>query len=173
MPFEEVTEVSYTTAATAKGGRRGHVKSADGVVDLPLGPPGSTANPKANPETLFAAGYAACFSGALNALGRKAGVDVSESLGHRDRDVRQDRHRLRSRGRDRGRDPRCRPRRGRRSWSSRRTSSAPTARPPAATSSPRHAWRDVMTKGLTTMVVGPFVFGGGPRPARPYAGGPA
>ena len=69
MPFEEVTEVSYTTAATAKGGRRGHVKSADGVVDLPLGPPGSRTNPKANPETLFAAGYAACFSGALNADG--------------------------------------------------------------------------------------------------------
>ena len=80
MPFEEVTEVSYTTAATAKGGRSGHVKSADGVVDLPLGPPGSRANPKANPETLFASGYAACFSGALNAMGRKAGVDVSESL---------------------------------------------------------------------------------------------
>ena len=49
MPFEEVTEVSYTTAATAKGGRGGHVKSADGVVDLPLGPPGSRTNPKANP----------------------------------------------------------------------------------------------------------------------------
>jgi lipoyl-dependent peroxiredoxin len=80
MPFEEVTEVSYTTAATAKGGRGGSVKSADGVVDLPLGPPGSTTNPKANPETLFAAGYAACFSGALNAMGRNEGVDVSESL---------------------------------------------------------------------------------------------
>jgi Ohr subfamily peroxiredoxin len=80
MPFERVTEVSYTTAATAKGGRGGHVKSADGVVDLPLGPPGSRANPRANPETLFAAGYAACFSGALNAMGRNAGVDVSESL---------------------------------------------------------------------------------------------
>jgi hypothetical protein len=37
----------------------------------------------------------------------------------------------------------------------------PTPRPPAATSSPRHAWRDVMTKGLTTMVVSPFVIGGG------------
>jgi lipoyl-dependent peroxiredoxin len=49
MPFEEVTEVSYTTAATAKGGRGGSVRSADGVVDLPLGPPGSRTNPKANP----------------------------------------------------------------------------------------------------------------------------
>lgn len=79
MPFEEVTDVAYTTSATAKGGREGTVRSADGVIDLPLGKPGSTANPVANPETLFAAGYAACFSGALNAMGRKAGVDVSES----------------------------------------------------------------------------------------------
>jgi len=79
MPFEAVNEVSYATTATAKGGRGGRVKSADGVVDLPLGPPGSTSNPKANPETLFAAGYAACFSGALNAASRKAGLDTSES----------------------------------------------------------------------------------------------
>ncbi|AKU17726.1 organic hydroperoxide resistance protein [Luteipulveratus mongoliensis] len=79
MPFEEVTEVLYTTAATAKGGREGNVKSADGVVDLPLGKPGSVSNPKANPETLFAAGYAACFSGALNAVAKAEGLDTSES----------------------------------------------------------------------------------------------
>ncbi|GAB3485413.1 organic hydroperoxide resistance protein [Flexivirga sp.] len=76
---EKVTEVLYTTAATAKGGREGNVKSADGVVDLPLGKPGSQANPKANPETLFAAGYSACFSGALNAMAQQDGVDASES----------------------------------------------------------------------------------------------
>ena len=69
MPFEEVTEVSYTTAASAKGGRGGRVRSEDGVVDLELGKPGSTSNPKANPETLFAAGWAACFSRALDRHG--------------------------------------------------------------------------------------------------------
>ena len=79
MPFEEVTEVIYTTAATAQGGREGQVKSADGVVDLPLGKPGSKANPKANPETLFAAGYAACFSGALNLVASQEGLDTSDS----------------------------------------------------------------------------------------------
>jgi len=77
MPFEEVTEVAYTTAATATGGRDGTVRSADGVVDLPLGKPGSTSNPKANPETLFAAGYAACFSGALNAVASQQDLDTS------------------------------------------------------------------------------------------------
>ena len=79
MPLESLSEVVYTTAATAKGGREGTVQSEDGVIDLPLGKPGSTANPKANPETLFAAGYSACFSGALNAVAKQDGVDVSES----------------------------------------------------------------------------------------------
>ncbi len=79
MPFEAVNDVAYTTSATATGGRQGTVRSADGVVDLPLGRPGSTANPKANPETLFAAGYAACFSGALNAVARSRGIDTSAS----------------------------------------------------------------------------------------------
>ncbi|NNG39078.1 organic hydroperoxide resistance protein [Flexivirga sp. ID2601S] len=78
MP-EKVTDVLYTTAATSKGGRDGTVKSADGVIDLPLGKPGSTSNPKANPETLFAAGYSACFSGALNAVAGREGLDTSES----------------------------------------------------------------------------------------------
>ena len=76
---EAITDELYATAATAKGGREGTVKSADGVIDLPLGKPGSTSNPKANPETLFAAGYASCFSGALAAVAGKEGLDVSES----------------------------------------------------------------------------------------------
>ncbi|GAB3304567.1 Ohr family peroxiredoxin [Epidermidibacterium keratini] len=79
MPLEKVNEVAYTIAATAKGGRDGNVKSEDGVVDLPLGRPGNTSSPKANPETLFAAGYASCFSGALNYVAKEAGVDASDS----------------------------------------------------------------------------------------------
>ncbi|GAB3579708.1 organic hydroperoxide resistance protein [Calidifontibacter terrae] len=79
MPYEAVNETLYTIGATAKGGREGNVRSEDGIVDLPLGKPGSKSNPKANPETLFAAGYAACFSGALNAVASQAGIDASES----------------------------------------------------------------------------------------------
>jgi osmotically inducible protein OsmC len=79
MPYEEVTEVAYTTSATAKGGRDGRVTSDDGVVDEELARPGNFSQPKANPETLFAAGYAACFNGALIAVGRKAGLDLSAS----------------------------------------------------------------------------------------------
>ena len=79
MPYEAVTETLYTTAATATAGREGTVKSEDGVVDLPLGKPGSTANSKANPETLFAADFSACFSGALNLVAKKDGLDTSAS----------------------------------------------------------------------------------------------
>ena len=74
-----VTEPMYTSEASAKGGRAGHVHSADGVIDLDLGKPGSTANPKANPETLFAAGYAACFQGALANRAQTQGIDTSDS----------------------------------------------------------------------------------------------
>lgn len=78
MPIK-VTEKLYTTEASAKGGRAGHVHSADGVIDLDLGKPGSTSNPKANPETLFAAGYAACFQGALTNRAATQDIDASDS----------------------------------------------------------------------------------------------
>lgn len=79
MPHEAVTTTLYTIAATAKGGRDGTVSSEDGVIDLPLGKPGSRSNPKANPESLFAAGYAACFGNALNGVAKAQGLDTSES----------------------------------------------------------------------------------------------
>jgi len=78
MPIE-LTQVVYTTAASVKGGREGHVTSADGVIDIDLAPPGRPGAPKANPETLFAAGYAACFQSALLNRARKKGVDASDS----------------------------------------------------------------------------------------------
>ncbi|PZS15500.1 MAG: organic hydroperoxide resistance protein [Pseudonocardiales bacterium] len=78
MPIE-LTKVAYTTAASAKGGRAGHVTSADGVIDLDLAQPGTPGDPKANPETLFAAGYAACFQGALANRAKTQGIDTSDS----------------------------------------------------------------------------------------------
>ncbi|WP_375501902.1 organic hydroperoxide resistance protein [uncultured Jatrophihabitans sp.] len=74
-----LTKIAYTTAATAKGGRAGHVASEDGVLDLDTAQPGSSGEPKANPETLFAAGYAACFQGALGNRAKTKGVDTSDS----------------------------------------------------------------------------------------------
>ena len=57
----------YTAEVTATGGRRGHVTSSDGVLDMPLSLPEGLGGEKGktNPEQLFAAGYAACFQSAL------------------------------------------------------------------------------------------------------------
>lgn len=62
-------KVLYTAAATATGGRNGHVKTDNGVLDLEVRSPramGGANDDYTNPEQLFAAGYAACFDSALN-----------------------------------------------------------------------------------------------------------
>jgi len=74
--------VLYTAVATSTGdGRNGHVISADGQVDLDLAlPPEMGGSGRgANPEELFAAGYAACYHSALRAVARRTGADVSGS----------------------------------------------------------------------------------------------
>ncbi len=72
---------TYTARVTATGARNGRVVSDDGVLDHALKSPGSRqgAPDATNPEQLFAAGYAACFQGALYGAARKAGIDVSAS----------------------------------------------------------------------------------------------
>lgn len=61
-------EVKYTATATSEGGRHGQVKTSDGALNLQTTEPkelgGDGAQGKVNPEQLFAAGYAACFSSA-------------------------------------------------------------------------------------------------------------
>ncbi|NDV46829.1 organic hydroperoxide resistance protein [Paludibacter sp. 221] len=59
----------YTAVATTIGGRAGHVKSSDGLLDFDLRPPKEMGGPDGaytNPEQLFAAGYSACFGSALS-----------------------------------------------------------------------------------------------------------
>jgi osmotically inducible protein OsmC len=57
----------YTADATATGGRSGHVRSADSIIDLDMSVPEGLGGKKGatNPEQLFAAGYASCFQQAL------------------------------------------------------------------------------------------------------------
>ncbi len=75
-------KVLYTAEATSTGdGRNGHVVSSDRRIDLDLAMPpelGGTGD-GANPEQLFAAGYAACFHSALRLVSRRAGVDPGDS----------------------------------------------------------------------------------------------
>jgi Ohr subfamily peroxiredoxin len=63
------------------GGREGHVRSADGLLDVDLRPPEAMGGPggATNPEELFAAGYAACFQSALGVVGRRQKVSVDGS----------------------------------------------------------------------------------------------
>jgi len=71
--------VIYKTKATSTGGRDGSAKSDDGSVDVKLVVPKEMGGPGgvgANPEKLFAAGYSACFLGAMKAVSGKVGVKV-------------------------------------------------------------------------------------------------
>ncbi len=63
-----IEKVLYAATATATGGREGRATSADGVLNVQLSTPrelGGAGGPGTNPEQLFAAGYSACFLGAL------------------------------------------------------------------------------------------------------------
>ena len=67
-----LSKVIFTSTATAKNGRDGHVKSSDGLLDFDLVNPSTNRTDKGtNPEQLFAAAYSACFDGALNLVASK------------------------------------------------------------------------------------------------------
>lgn len=85
----------FTAVATAQGGRNGHTAAEDGSVSANLSVPKAMGGPgKPNtttPEHLFAAGYAACFGGALDYVASQKKVDAkgatvtcSVSIGPRD-----------------------------------------------------------------------------------------
>lgn len=72
-------DVKYTTEATATGGRDGHARSQDGRIDVALSTPkelGGAGGDGSNPEQLFAAGYSACFIGALKVAGQQLKMKV-------------------------------------------------------------------------------------------------
>jgi lipoyl-dependent peroxiredoxin len=85
----------FTATATASGGRNGHTESDDGLVKADLSVPKAMGGPgkpgTATPEHLFAAGYAACFGGAVDFVAKqqkkdatKAKVTCAVSIGPRD-----------------------------------------------------------------------------------------
>ncbi len=63
-------QILYRTQATVSGGRDGHARTADGLLDVKLAKPKELGGlgKATNPEQLFAAGYAACFDGAIHFL---------------------------------------------------------------------------------------------------------
>jgi osmotically inducible protein OsmC len=73
----------FTATATAKGGRNGHTETEDGMVKADLSVPKAMGGPgkpgTATPEHLFAAGYAACFGGALDYVAKQQKKDASQA----------------------------------------------------------------------------------------------
>jgi lipoyl-dependent peroxiredoxin len=74
-----VEKVLYTAHAKATGGRDGKALSSDGVLDVKLTTPkelGGAGSVGTNPEQLFAAGYSACFLGAIKFVGARDKIAV-------------------------------------------------------------------------------------------------
>ncbi|WP_419666207.1 organic hydroperoxide resistance protein [Streptomyces sp. 2-1] len=75
------TDVLYTAVATAENGRDGRVATDDGTLDVIVNPPKEMggSGTGTNPEQLFAAGYSACFQGALAVVARQEKADITGS----------------------------------------------------------------------------------------------
>jgi Ohr subfamily peroxiredoxin len=72
-------KILYETSVTATGGRAGRAEATDGSLSLALSVPKGLGGPGgdgANPEQLFAAGYAACFLGAVGLVARQRGLTM-------------------------------------------------------------------------------------------------
>jgi osmotically inducible protein OsmC len=73
-------KVLYTGKTHTTGGREnGVARSSDGRLDIRLSPPGSAGN-GTNPEQLFAAGWSACFEGAMGLAAKKMKVELPHDL---------------------------------------------------------------------------------------------
>ena len=75
----KLDKVLYTAKAHTTGGRDGQSKSDDGRLNVSLSSPG-TAGTGTNPEQLFAAGYSACFIGAMKAVAGMKKITLPEDL---------------------------------------------------------------------------------------------
>lgn len=76
IAITKVEKVLYTGKTHTTGGRDGASKSSDGKLDVKLSSPGSSGS-GTNPEQLFAAGWSACFLGAIRFAANKFSVKLS------------------------------------------------------------------------------------------------
>ncbi len=75
----KIEKVLYTAKTHTTGGRDGASRSSDGRLDIKLSTPGG-AGTGTNPEQLFAAGWSACFEGAMGLAARKMKVTLPPDL---------------------------------------------------------------------------------------------
>ncbi|MCG7569534.1 organic hydroperoxide resistance protein [Pseudoalteromonas sp. CNC9-20] len=79
--MKTLNEVAYTAKVHTKGGREGHAQSDDGRLDVTLSTPkglGGDDGQGTNPEQLFAAGYSACFIGAMRHVANEGNTSLPE-----------------------------------------------------------------------------------------------
>ncbi len=76
---QPLDKVLYTAHAHTTGGREGASRTNDGKLDIQLSPPGGS-GAGTNPEQLFAAGYSACFIGALKAVAARQKINLPQDL---------------------------------------------------------------------------------------------
>lgn len=72
--MNQIEKILYTGRTHTSGGRAGTARSSDGALDVALSPPGFGNG--TNPEQLFAAGWSACFLGAIGAVASKLKVSL-------------------------------------------------------------------------------------------------
>jgi Ohr subfamily peroxiredoxin len=77
--MSRIEKVLYTANTHTTGGREGASRSSDGRLDIRLSPPGTTGL-GTNPEQLFAAGWSACFEGAMGLAAKKMKVTLPADL---------------------------------------------------------------------------------------------
>lgn len=75
----KLDKVLYTARAHTTGGREGESRTDDGRLDIKLTSPGGSGQ-GTNPEQLFAAGYSACFIGAMKAVAAKQKITLPQDL---------------------------------------------------------------------------------------------
>ena len=78
-----IEKVVYTAHAKATGGRDGRAASSDGALDVKLATPrelGGAGGPGTNPEQLFAAGYSACFIGAIKFVAARDKISLPSDV---------------------------------------------------------------------------------------------
>ncbi len=73
----------YEASSTAVGGRKGHVSTEDGTINMPLAEPkglGGKGGEGTNPEQLFGCAYAACFGSAVQLVAGKENINLGEDM---------------------------------------------------------------------------------------------
>lgn len=75
--MNKLDKVLYTARAHTTGGREGQSRTDDGRLDVKLSSPGG-AGQGTNPEQMFAAGYSACFIGAMKAVAAKQKITLPQ-----------------------------------------------------------------------------------------------